>query len=220
MAAETDNIWGDAAACIQGYFAGDRSPMFAAQQEFGSAWELPIQWNLSNTQREVGWQDTNAAINGIVSDNSTDCATWNWVHIRQAGVPRMYALPESDALVGHHFDGDPVTDPVSYCPHSTVTYLIFGRRADGYTAVLGGGIKYGTIQGAGPCQGAYSSTVFPCNQPGESCGNNDAWLDTTTYPELWIGMLSWSHDHNHFFGGDPYTNVWWNSALRFVMFNN
>jgi len=131
----------------------------------------------------------------------------------------LVIYPSTDNRFGYHIYGDQVTDPVSYCPHSDVSYVVMGKNSAGEILPIGSGQKWG-LDGSGPnqsgpCNG-WTVNNFPCSDD-FYCGSDFVLADTATYPELWIGMISWSHDHNHFSGTDPLTNVWWNSTLQYQL---
>ncbi len=188
-------------------------PSFANREDFDTAWSLPG-WTWNGT-RAIGQFETVPA--GLNVD-ANDCATWNWVHIINASARLMVIIPSGPGSVGHHYDGDPVTAPISYCIHSNITYVVFGRDSSGNTSILGYGQKWGTNETSGPCATYSVTNNFPCSLPNSDCGTDLAGFDSSQYAEIWIGMVSWSHDHMHFPGTDPYTSVWWDSLFSYNLF--
>jgi len=192
-----------------------------AIQEFNSVFDLGgINFATDSLGNNIAFGNFTTDIADFTSlngDGSQFCERWNWVHVIDAtAAPNMNftPLPDVDTGVGLHFDGSQDVDPVSECNHSTVTYLVFGRRL-GHFEFLGGGVKYGLGEDPGPCGDSYSAANDPCNGSGMNCGSDSVFISDPAVQELWIGMVSWSHDHNHFFGGDPRTNFWWDSRLSY-----
>jgi hypothetical protein len=204
-------------SCWWNYFlsAGDSNPAV-----FWQAFEIDSAQDLYRTDPSASsgsfdtWGPRSPA---ELSVDSTDCRWWNWVHIKNAQVQQLVITPITDNRFGYHIYGDQVTDPVSYCPHSDVSYVVMGKNSAGEILPIGSGQKWGFggmgPDDSGPCSG-WTVNNFPCGDD-LYCGTDSVVADTTTYPELWIGMVSWSHDHNHFSGTDPLTNVWWNSTLQY-----
>jgi hypothetical protein len=209
-------------SCWWNYFlsAGDSTPWaFGEQFEIASAWDLyGLSWSGSTWG---GSFDTRAPQHPAgLSADATDCKDWQWTHIKNAQVQALVINPSTDNRFGYHVYGPEVTDPVSYCPHSNVSYVVMGKNpVTGEIFPVASGQKWG-LNGSGPNQSGPCSGLsvnnFPCSDD-YYCGTDSATIDTTTYPELWIGMVSWSHDHNHFSGTDPLTNIWWNSTLNYEL---
>ncbi len=153
-----------------------------------------------------------------LNDGGADyCENWDWVHVKDATAAQNMNFtpePDVDTGIGLHYDGSRDEHPVSFCQHSNVIYLVFGRRY-GTFQFLGGGVKYGEVDGPGPCNNSYSTAQFPCNVPGFNCGSDSVFINDPAVQEVWIGMVSWSHDHDHFPGSDPLTNFWWDSRLYY-----
>jgi hypothetical protein len=168
-----------------------------------------------NATRTFGRFRTGAAPSNM---NMGDCKAYNWIHIANAtGPQQLLVYPKHGStfdapLPSHHPDGSLYTRGVDYCPHSHVTWAVYGRVGTSSTIyTINYGQQWGKDDGSGKCVYQVANGFAP--------DANDYGVDFSLIPkvfsELWIAENSWSHDHETRTG--PQQGAFWGSYFEWQL---
>jgi len=189
--------------------------MKTCEANLRQGWRSPAQQELmvsSLPTGSAGAFPTSAAPANAISDQ---CTTYNWVHVSGTGGRALVIYPNhgiwrNPPAPAHHPDGSAYTRGIDFCGHSDVGWAVYANY-QGTIYLVGWGDKWGTMDG-GSC--VYHTSAGP-GSPDPYYGV-DFMTASPAFSEVWVAVLSWSHDHE--IGSGLASSVYWGSQVQWSLF--